>query len=274
MKTLFSVLALVWFVCSAFPIYAQTSPHKQTETSETGFSKAVLAAIASMPAGGGYATTKIAKDRCAAAIRDTSSILEVSPKSAIPSFCSSATYLVFCQTISKLEAQRTITLSAKARNALLILDQADGDGIWGRWNANGPGTAKLFFDLHLGRNFTAIEDAIPGDFLKIWWSEAIGSKERGHSVIYLGTTTSPAGNPAIRYWSSNKPLGYGEKVTELSKIKHFLFSRLEHPERLNEISRLPAKDTYLASMLKIDETRDSMLRKLAVKQSPTPCPKP
>ena len=273
MKTLFSVLALVWFVCSALPIYAQTSPHKQTDTSEMGFSKAVLAAIASMPAGGGYATTKIAKDRCAAAIRD-SSILEVSPKSAIPSFCSSATYLVFCQTISKLEAQRVITLSAKARNALLILDQADGDGIWGRWNANGPGTAKLFFDLHLGRNFTAIEDAIPGDFLKIWWSDAIGSKERGHSVIYLGTATSSAGNPAIRYWSSNKPLGYGEKTTELSKIKHFLFSRLEYPEHLNKVSDLPAKDPYLASMLKVEEHLDSMLRKLAVKQSATPNRKP
>jgi hypothetical protein len=69
---------------------------------------------------------------------------------------------------------------------LLIRGQGDGVGIWGRWNANGPGTARLFEELHLGKNFTSFEEARPGDFMKIFWNDNIGGTESGHSVIYLG----------------------------------------------------------------------------------------
>ncbi len=52
----------------------------------------------------------------------------------------------------------------------------DGESLWGRWNANGPGTARLFHELKLGRNFTDFADARPGDFMKIFWTDAVGKK--------------------------------------------------------------------------------------------------
>ena len=45
--------------------------------------------------------------------------------------------------------------------SLLIAHQRDGQGVWGRWNANGPGTARLFTELRLGRNFTDFAEARP-----------------------------------------------------------------------------------------------------------------
>src|SRR5256885_5765061 len=47
---------------------------------------------------------------------------------------------------------------------LMIRDgQRDGEGIWGRWNANGPGTARLFQELGIGRNFVDVSQAQPGE---------------------------------------------------------------------------------------------------------------
>jgi hypothetical protein len=34
---------------------------------------------------------------------------------------------------------------------IISSSQRDGAGIWGRWNANGPGTARLFYELGLGQ---------------------------------------------------------------------------------------------------------------------------
>ena len=69
---------------------------------------------------------------------------------------------------------------------LIIRDQRDGEGIWGRWNANGPGTARLFHELGLGSNFDNFDQAKPGDFMKIFWSRQVGKSEHGHSTIFLG----------------------------------------------------------------------------------------
>jgi hypothetical protein len=38
----------------------------------------------------------------------------------------------------------------------MIRGQRDGEGIWGRWNANGPGTARLFHEMNLGENFERV----------------------------------------------------------------------------------------------------------------------
>ena len=83
--------------------------------------------------------------------------------------------------------------------------------------------------------------------MKIFWNDSIGASERGHSVIFLGVD-SAKGEETVSFWSSNQPGGYGSKQVPRSKIKRMLFSRLEHPERLENVAKLPAKDVFLASL--------------------------
>jgi hypothetical protein len=133
--------------------------------------------------------------------------------------------------------------------SLVIHDgQRDGDGVWGRWNANGPGTARLFFELGLGRNFTDFAEARPGDFMKIFWTDEVGSTEHGHSVIFLGTEVVN-GVPSVRFWSSNIPAGFGEKTVPRSRIVHAIFSRLESPGNLANVKTAPEVDPYLAGLV-------------------------
>jgi len=142
-----------------------------------------------------------------------------------------------------------IILDYDTLTTLMIREgQKDGAGVWGRWNANGPGTARLFYELNVGRNFTSWNDARPGDFLKIFWRDAVGSNEHGHSVIFLGTEMK-GGMEFVRFWSSNQPGGFGEKSVAKSKIARALFSRLERPERFEGLASLPSIDPYLASLL-------------------------
>ena len=220
---------------------------------------AVVAIVNSMPRGGGYSVQSQAKENLINSVRSSEDgTLDIVPSTAKPSFCSGATYLVFLQVISNMEKGRKLILTKELRQMLLVGRQADGVGIWGRWNANGPGTAKLFYDLGIGVNFTDLIAARPGDFLKIWWTEQIGAKEKGHSVIYLGTEKNETGEATVRYWSSNSPGGYGEGSVPLSRIKHMLFSRLNNVQALKK--SLPPKDPYLSSMLKVDETYQSALK--------------
>ena len=208
----------------------------------------ILRQIRTMPEGGGYATNREATQRLSAAIHTEGVQLRVTPQGATPSYCSGATYLVFLKTVEALERHRQLRLTPEATAALAVRGQPDGTGIWGRWNANGPGTARLFYELGLGRNFTSYAEARPGDFMKIFWRDAVGANERGHLVIYLGTETID-GREHVRFWSSNKPGGFGEKSVPRSSIARALFSRLERPERLANVSRMPAVDTYLAGLL-------------------------
>jgi hypothetical protein len=134
-------------------------------------------------------------------------------------------------------------------NQLVIRDQHDGEGVWGRWNANGPGTARLFYELGLGRNFTDFAQARPGDFMKIFWNKNVGRRESGHSVIFLGLIAHPDGE-YVRFWSSNLPGGYGEKEVPRAKVAAAIFSRLMNPENLSRIHGVPATDAYLASLLR------------------------
>ena len=130
----------------------------------------------------------------------------------------------------------------------MIRGQRDGEGIWGRWNANGPGTARLFHEMDLGTNFDDFAEAQPGDFMKIFWSPEVGRAEHGHSVIYLGTERR-AGMDYVRFWSSNIPTGYGEKSVPRAKIIHAIFSRLDAPGNLSRVQSAPPVDKYLASLL-------------------------
>ena len=211
----------------------------------------VLDQIRTMPRLGGYSVSHAATANLAGAVRlePTTGRLAVDPARAYPSYCSGATYLVFLKTVAALRnANRLPGVDGRALSALLVNGQRDGEGVWGRWNANGPGTARLFHELRLGPNFTRIEEARPGDFMKVFWSPAVGRKEHGHSVVFLGAETVN-GVPSVRFWSSNQGLGYGEKTVPLTRVSHALFSRLEQPERLADAANLPPLDPYLAGLL-------------------------
>jgi hypothetical protein len=207
----------------------------------------VLEQVNRMPKGGQYSVSHFAKIRLQSSAHFESGKFFVIP--AGPSFCSGATYLVFIRTIEALRERGQLRLDYGTLERLIIRDQRDGEGVWGRWNANGPGTARLFHELRLGRNFDNIDQAKPGDFMKIFWSRQVGRNEHGHSTIFLGMENRPDGQ-YVRYWSSNIPSGYGEKSVPRSKIAYAIFSRLETPTNLERITSAPLVDTYLASLLR------------------------
>src|SRR5207244_11684757 len=91
-----------------------------------------------------------------------------------PSFCSGATYLVFIRTIEALRERGQLRIDYSMLERLIIRDQRDGEGEWGRWNANGPGTARLFHELALRQHFDNIDQAKPGAFMKSVLSRAVG----------------------------------------------------------------------------------------------------
>jgi hypothetical protein len=230
--------------------------HAAEDNSLPQVNRAVIDAVHSMPQGGRYATSPAANRALSGAVSREGSLLSVHAAGAFPSYCSGATYLVFLKALSDLQTRGGLTLSPETIAALRPAGQPDGTGIWGRWNANGPGTARLFHELGLGPNFTDLSAALPGDFLKIFWNDAIGASEHGHSVIFL-THDPKAGT--LTFWSSNIPGGYGSKTVPLSRIHRLLFSRLEHPENLNR-PLLPQTDAYLSSLVHHSSSPGEMAR--------------
>lgn len=202
-----------------------------------------------MPSGGKYSVSHSAKIKLQSAAHFESGKIVVAPTKPYVSFCSGATYLVFIRAIEALRDRGALNLDYATLNHLIIRDQHDGEDVWGRWNANGPGTARLFYELGLGRNFTDFAQAQPGDFMKIFWNKNVGRRESGHSVIYLGTVQRPDGEH-VRFWSSNVGQGYSEKEVPRAKIANVIFSRLTSPENLTRINSAPFTDSYLASLLR------------------------
>ena len=213
----------------------------------------ILALIDKMPQGGGYSATSGATRDLQSAVQVTGGRLSVTPTAARATYCSGATYLVFVQAIQRLLPASGVGESLA--QALAITGQPDGVGVWGRWNANGPGTACLFQELRLGHNFASFDEARPGDFMKIFWTNAVGAREHGHSVVYLGKD-SVNGVEMIRFWSSNKPNGYGRKEVPRSRISHAIFSRLEAPSNIEASVILPHKNVYLAGLI----TKESSIK--------------
>lgn len=213
------------------------------------YNDVVLQQLADMPTGGMYATNHFATIALVRAAHFESGKFFVLPSPDSPSFCSGATYLVFLKTIEELRREGKLTLDPDTLEGLIIREgQRDGEGIWGRWNANGPGTARLFYELRLGTNMTDFRAAKPGDFMKIFWTTEVGSTEHGHSVVYLGEEMQN-GEEYVRFWSSNIPEGYGEKSVPRSRIAQVIFSRLEKPQNLDRISTAPEIDPYLAGLV-------------------------
>src|SRR5882757_1006173 len=140
----------------------------------------VLEQLHAMPAGGGYGTT-IDAHRALANSVTAFPILVIDPAKAQPAYCSGATYLVFLKALEKLQARDKLHLNPATWEALVPRLRPDGtdtlpdgESLWGRWNANGPGTARLFHELGLGRNFTTFSEARLDDTMKIIWTDAVG----------------------------------------------------------------------------------------------------
>lgn len=217
---------------------------------------AILRAIEQMPIGGGYAVGKEAQEALQAAVAWEDGKPALRPGAAQPSFCSGATYLCLMVMLAKEQRAGGLILTPDAWRKLVVEGQADGDGVWGRWNANGPGTARIFHELGLGRNFTDWSQAKSGDFLKLFWNEEIGAAEKGHSVIFIDRGTVE-GQDVVTIWSSNQSGGYGVKQVPLSKVKRAVFSRLEHPERFAKAVEMPERDAFLFSLLEKSVTPEA-----------------
>jgi len=235
------------------------------------FNKIILEEIRTMPKAGGYATNLDAHAALASSV-EVADAVKIRPELAMPGYCSGATYLVFLRTLETLQDNGTISLSRKTWNALMPRLRPDGkdtlpdgESVWGRWNANGPGTARLFYQLGLGRNFTQFSAARPGDFLKIFWTAAVGKKENGHSVIFLGLDTVN-GVETVRFWSSNRPGGFGESSVPREKIARAILSRLEHPEKISGWVTLSESDAYLASLLTTESSFPEAARMSGIKK--------
>lgn len=250
-------------LCSAFvsapisQVYAFDKSAPATVTSKLDLNSLVLDAVRSMPSGGQYATNGVAKAKLMEAVRADARGLYLKPSAATPSFCSGATYLVLLRTLELVAKRGGLGLDSATLEALAVKGERDGEGVWGRWNANGPGTARLFHELGLGRNFTSYAEARPGDFMKIFWTKEIGKAERGHSVIYLGTEMVD-GKEHVKFWSSNKPGGYGAKSVPKTEVARAIFSRLETPANITKARELPVLDRFLASLL----TKRSSMREV------------
>ena len=227
------------------------------------FNSVVLEQIRTMPDSGGYATTREAHAALNSSVQIAGGSVGIQPSKACPSYCSGATYLVFLKTLHAAEKKGLVPPLGNAWAALAPKSSPDGVGVWGRWNANGPGASRLFHELSLGRNFTSYAEARPGDFMKIFWTDAVGKNERGHLVVFLGEEEKD-GVPHVRFWSSNKPHGYGEKSVPKSKIARAIFSRLETPANIQNLPSIPKKDAYLAGLLTHESSFSEALQKSGV----------
>lgn len=226
----------------------------------------ILQELKSAPDGGEYAQNSAAAEALKAAVKlNPNSNLTVDHAAASPSFCSGASYLVFLGAIARIQRENSL-YSEQILSALLPRGQDDGVGAWGKFNANGPGVARLFFLADIGFNFVEYEKARPGDFLKIFWNDQIGKNERGHQVIYLGSKMIN-GEPYVRYWSSNSPDGRSERTIPRSKIYRAVFSRFSKPKNLKNILTIPARDFYLASLLTKDSTEEEMWELIGINDS-------
>lgn len=233
------------------------------------FNKIILEQVRTMPAGGGYATNLNAHAALAGSVQVDDSV-RIRPELAMPAYCSGATYLIFLKTLRALQENGTISLSRETWTALVPRLRPDGkdtlpdgESVWGRWNANGPGTARLFHQLGIGPNFTDFSAARPGDFMKIFWTDAVGKKESGHSVVFLGLENVD-GVESVRYWSSNRPGGFGKSSVPRAKIARAIFSRLERPGKISTWSSLAKCDPYLASLLTTESSFPEAIRMAGV----------
>ena len=200
-----------------------------------------------------------------------------------PSFCSEACYMALLKALSDWDAQGVISNAAWRNLKPYTVEgtawpvQKDGEGCWGRANANGPGFAALVAYLGAGTNWyignpleyatasaywSRWDSVQKGDFVKLFWNRYIGADEShyesGHMVLFIGRTKSYVNgkrDDIITYWSSNgsgtNPNGgYGITSCRASKIYRAVRTRITNPaafDRAREIDPL-SRDSWLAAL--------------------------
>ena len=181
-----SALAIDWDSCKKFSGLNEATSSLPRNTN-------ILSLIKKIEPGGIYTTSGVSRK----ILKQTSvdNFVAGNGKFTIPeSMCSSATYFLF---LADLKTQG-VDISS-----LVDHGEVSGVGGFGHWNANGPGTAAFFTKTGLGKNFTDIGSAEPGDFVKILWGKGdesvnMGSQEHGHSAVFLGCK-----GEFFCFWSSN-----------------------------------------------------------------------
>jgi hypothetical protein len=180
--------------------------------------RTVLAAVDSFPHNGGYFTGSVpTADFPVTAWRalNTAFVMHPAdarpqfiPSKAQPSFCSIATYAVLVKALTMWDTHGVISRNAWLNMKPYVgiyddidtagIGQDDGEGFWGRANANGPALGVLVHELKAGFSFTGYRGAktekyketpherymtddewradpvwakaVPGDFMKIFWN--------------------------------------------------------------------------------------------------------
>lgn len=163
------------------------------------------------------------------------------------SYCSGASYAAFIGALDTVTSSFQDELGEEQVEALRMQDSSgkyreDMSKMWGCWNADGPGSLyALSMFSKLGVRVDPL-DAKPGDFCNLDWRSGYG-----HSVVFLGWDTTPEGEMAMRFWSSQKSTnGLGDRTAPLSTIKSFVFSRLTNPEEIVNLN--PARKVERASI--------------------------
>ncbi len=239
-----------------------------TVRAEVAFNDYVLKAIEEMPRGGGYSVEDTAMERLFGAVTLGSGGAVVDARSPQPSFCSSATYLVLLKALALWDGAKGNAIEPSVWREWIPRKLADGLGVWGRWNANGPGAAVLLRETGMGISFIQKEKALPGDFLKIFWNEKFGAVERGHLVVFLGLNQDADGHSQLMFWSSNQGVGYGVKTVDMRRVARVLFSRVTDPQRMISVSKLPAKNVFLAEIAKRASSEREVAGRLGIKGFP------
>jgi hypothetical protein len=189
----------------------------------------------------------------------------------VPSMCSSASYFAFIQGLGDHCRKNPGSYAGFDWKKLVDnlkpkSNENDGVGVWGHFNANGPGAALLLAKTGLGKTTAIPVNAgaaskvtamAQGSLLKIIRKDGVGEKESGHLVVYLGMGQKN-GESCVRYFSSNTGKGpngakegMGEGCEPLSKMKYLYFTEVKpSTEGLKKLAEFQGSDSFLGRRLK------------------------
>jgi hypothetical protein len=247
----------------ALSFVSQSAHAEPRSCAGVDYNAMIVDIIHSLPTGGGYS---IGSDFVAPVIQ-THNIgggrHELRVYDGFPSHCTSATYALYAHLVAVLHNNGSINLSADNLRSLAVRrslpdgsELTDGHGPFWIFNSNGAGVAAFLKHTGTGQSFRddQLAYARPGDFLKLFWNENVGSSEQGHQVVYLGKKTE-GDRDMICFWGSQHqgkkkrsggtgalyfPAaagdevkdGYGEVCRPRSDIKEMIFSRVTCMEHL------------------------------------------
>ena len=252
---------------------------------------AIVAAIDSFPQGGGYYTGRNSNSQFrrtawrgmneAFGMQPTDSQPRLDVSKAQPSFCSMATYLALLKAITiwdatdgKQDVPNLAWFCFKPFCGVTDIinhqgyNQADGEGLWGMANANGPGIAVLVKELGVGFNFAGYrgaktekyrenkdeqylsdeqwqsdpvwDKAQRGDFMKIFWNRNETASSDSGAVI------GDNGKPDEENGPGKDPVNAGYSVDTCSRtaIQRVVFSRITRPEKFADANKWRASKKH------------------------------